>query len=83
MLIMRLAQKYAYRSEVLVVSSQILTQNHNNHARTANLCGMLCFCNIAFGNKPEGFITFTMKLRARQMRKMFSAFHFVTSFLWL
>jgi hypothetical protein len=54
MLIMRLAQKYAYRSEVLVVSSQSLRQNYNNHARTANLCGMLCFCNIAFGKKPKG-----------------------------
>jgi hypothetical protein len=53
MLIMRLAQKYAYRSEVFV-SSQTLRQNHKNHARTANLGGMLCFYNIAFGKEPKG-----------------------------
>jgi hypothetical protein len=54
MLIMRLAQKYAYRSEVLVASSQTLRQNHKNHTRTANLCEMLCFRNIEFGKKPKG-----------------------------
>jgi len=48
-----ISQKYAYRSEVLFVSSQTLRQNHNKHARRANLCWMLCFCNIAFGKKPK------------------------------
>jgi len=50
---MRLAQKYACRSEELVGPSQTLTRNHNNRTRTANLCGMLCFVT-AFGKKPKG-----------------------------
>jgi len=45
--------------------------------------GCYAFVTLHSARSRKFNITFTIKLRARQLQKTFSASHFVTRFIWL